>query len=57
MFFFLKGEIEDKAGFKFEDIKINDQSELPTLFLYSEDDTLVKPKNTINLYRNHKGEK
>ncbi|KAM3142089.1 hypothetical protein pb186bvf_005743 [Paramecium bursaria] len=57
MFFFLKGEIEDKAGFKFEDIKVNDQSELPTLFLYSEEDTLVKPKNTINLYRNHKGEK
>ncbi|CAD8088895.1 unnamed protein product [Paramecium primaurelia] len=54
--YLLKGKIESQGNFKFEDIKIQRaDSSVPTLYICSDQDTLIKSKNTIGLYQQHNG--
>ncbi|CAK90201.1 unnamed protein product (macronuclear) [Paramecium tetraurelia] len=54
--YLLKGKIESQGNFKFEDIKIQRaDSSVPTLFICSDQDTLIKSKNTIGLFQQHNG--
>ncbi|CAD8097407.1 unnamed protein product [Paramecium sonneborni] len=54
--YLLKGKIESQGNFKFDDIKIQRaDSSVPTLYICSDQDTLIKSKNTIGLYQQHNG--
>lgn len=51
------GQIEGKAKFRFEDIRVQANSAVPTLYICSDQDSLIKSKNSFKLYQAHRGER
>ncbi|CAD8103639.1 unnamed protein product [Paramecium sonneborni] len=53
--FLTKGTIEEEAGFQLNDIQVQCNSNMPTLYICSDKDSLIKAKNSLKLYKQHKG--